>query len=327
MLGLGAGLERAGLSLDAARSTGSPRARATLDRLLTEARASPDDLSAVRLLSYSGPTAIDTLVELVDARHGEQVPLAAVRALARYGDPRIAERLVAFCPSAAPNLQVEIIQALASRAAWTPALLEACRRGDVAVGLIPQATRAALLRSDDAKTKQQAEKLFGAASPRAEVIARYESALALRGDSARGDKVFERECAGCHQLGQRGHALGPNLALIRNRTPQALIEAILDPNRDVAPNYVSYVLVDDSGRTTTGLILSETAASLTIGRDKGVTETIQKQNIDQLKATGMSLMPEGLEKTIDPQSMADLLAFLASVQYDMGTLPDFAAPE
>jgi putative heme-binding domain-containing protein len=85
--------------------------------------------------------------------------------------------------------------------------------------------------------------------------------------------------------------------------------------------------VDDSGRTTTGLILSETAASLTIGRDKGVTETIQKQDIEVLKASGLSLMPEGLEKSIDPQAMADLLAFLETVQYDIGTLPDFAKPQ
>ena len=76
----------------------------------------------------------------------------------------------------------------------------------------------------------------------------------------------------------------------------------------------------------TGLIQAETAGSLTLARDKGVTETIQKQNIEQIKSTGTSLMPEGLEKTIDPQSMADLLAFLEAVQYDIGTLPDFVAP-
>jgi putative heme-binding domain-containing protein len=75
------------------------------------------------------------------------------------------------------------------------------------------------------------------------------------------------------------------------------------------------------------LITSETATSITLARDKGVTETIQKQNIEAMKSTGTSLMPEGLEKTIDPQSMADLLAFLRSVQYDIGTLPDFAAPK
>ena len=81
------------------------------------------------------------------------------------------------------------------------------------------------------------------------------------------------------------------------------------------------------GRTASGLVTGETATSVTLGRDKGESETILKQNIDEIKSTGKSLMPEGLEKTIDPQAMADLLAFLKQVQYDIGTLPDFAQPE
>ena len=326
VLGLGGGLQRAGVSLDAIRSAHSTSATAMLEKLLARAHASAGTARAIRLLSYSGPQAIDTLAALVDSRHSEQVQLAAVRALARFSETHIAERLVDACRSASPQVQAEIVRALASRSAWIPALLDACGRGDVTVGLVPQAIRAALLRWEHAKVRARAEELFGTASPRADVIARYQSALTLRGDAARGDKVFERECSGCHQFGKRGHPLGPNLALIRNRTPRALIETILDPNRDVAPNYVSYIIVDDSGRTTTGVILAETAASITIGRDKGVTETIQKQNIEQLKATGTSLMPEGLEKTIDLQAMADLLAFLETVQYDIGTLPDFAKP-
>ncbi len=71
---------------------------------------------------------------------------------------------------------------------------------------------------------------------------------------------------------------------------------------------------------------SETASSVTLLRDKGVTDTIQKQNVEDIKSTGLSLMPEGLEKTIDPQGLADLLAFLRQVQYDIGTLPDFVPP-
>ena len=184
-----------------------------------------------------------------------------------------------------------------------------------------------LLNNRDAAIRARAEELFGAAAgPRKEVLERYGSALELAGSAARGDKVYERECSGCHRLGERGVQVGPNLALIRNRTPQGLLEAVLDPNREVAPAFVSYTLVDDSGRTLTGLVTAETTASITLAREKGVTETILKANIEQMQSSGKSLMPEGLEKTIDPQSMADLLAFLKQVQYDIGTLPDFVEP-
>ena len=143
---------------------------------------------------------------------------------------------------------------------------------------------------------------------------------------ARGSKVYERVCAQCHRLGERGFQVGPNLALTRNRTPAALLEAILNPNLELPPNFVNYIVIDHNGRTVTGLVIGETAASVTLGRENGATETILKKNIDQMTSTGTSLMPEGLEKLVDQQNMADLLAFLANVHYDIGTLPDFAQP-
>ena len=113
----------------------------------------------------------------------------------------------------------------------------------------------ALLNHPDSAVCARAEKLFSAgSSSRHDVIAEYQSSLTLSADAARGNKIFERECAACHQLGDRGFAVGPNLALTRNRTPGAMLEAILDPNREVQPRYVNYVVVDTDGRTATALI-------------------------------------------------------------------------
>jgi putative heme-binding domain-containing protein len=336
VLGLGAGLQRSGSSLDAIRSGISTGAAELLDELtrvaVRTAGATDGPMSAradaVRLLGYcGGQTTIDTLAALLDPREDESLRLASVRALARCRDAKVADHLVAAWRQATPSVQEEILAVLASRDAWVGALLWACQRGEIPPGHVPAAIRTTLLSSGDSVAKATAKQLFGATSARAEVIARYQPALSLAGDARRGEQVYERECMACHNLGERGYAVGPNLALVRNRTPAAMLEAILDPNRDVQPNYVSYVVVDDSGRTTTGLIQAETAGSVTLARDKGVTETIQKQNIEQIRSTGASLMPEGLERTVDAQQMADLLAFLKEVQYDIGTLPDFAKPE
>jgi putative membrane-bound dehydrogenase-like protein len=337
VLGLGAGLARASGSLAVAVQNAPPATAAMVDRLLRQAVAQVREADlplgrreqAVRLLGYAG-TADSTseLVGLIDARQQDQLALAAVRTLARASDPQIGRALVDAWRRAAPKVQEEIITALAARPAWTAILLDACSDDLVTPGQVTQTVRAGLLSHQDPKMREHAESLFGGkSSPRSEVIEQYKSALALVGDSQRGDKVYERECMACHRLGERGTQVGPNLALIRNRTPQALLEAILDPNREVNPTFVSYVVVDDSGRTTTGLVQSETANSITLARDKGVTETILKKNIDEMKSTGKSLMPEGLEKTVDPQALADLLAFLSQVQYDIGTLPDFVKPK
>ncbi len=335
--GLGVGLQRANSSLEEVKPAASVAGRRLLDELFEHAvaqandpTATPDERqSAVRLLGYAGsPRVTAALARLFEPGTPEAVQIAAVRTLARFSEPEIAKIFVNSWRRSTPKVQEEMIVALASRRPWVEQMLAACDRNDVSASQIGRATRTALLSDQDSAVREHAEKLFGgASSPRNEVIARYQNALLLDGDAARGDKVYERECMTCHRLGDRGFQVGPNLALIRNRTPAALLEAILDPNREVQPSFVNYAVVDDSGRTVTGLILAETANSITLVRDKGVTETLLKQNIAELHSTGKSLMPEGLEKNVDPQGLADLLTFLRQVQYDIGTLPDFAQPQ
>jgi putative heme-binding domain-containing protein len=334
---LGAGLQRAGGSLDEARKSAGGGATAVVERLVREAartaasrQATSDErVHAVRLLGYDcGARAAGVLNGLLlDRQQGEAVQMAAVEALGRFADVGTAMGLIQAWHHSTPQVQDQITVALGSRAAWSGLLLDACGSGRIAPGRIPRATRVALLASRDSALRERAQKVFGdASSSRAEVIARYQSALSLPGDVARVSLVYERVCMQCHRLGERGFQVGPNLALTRNRTPSALLEAILDPNREVPPSFVNYIVIDDSGRTTTGLVVGETAASVTLGHEKGVTETILKRNIEEMTSTGMSLMPEGLEKLVDPQNIADLLAFLADVHYDIGTLPDFAQP-
>ena len=125
----------------------------------------------------------------------------------------------------------------------------------------------------------------------------------------------------CHQVGKQGQAVGPNLATTKNRTPEELLLHILDPNREVQPAFIQYSVIDNSGGIYSGLIAAETASSITLRRDKSVEKTILKSEIDEISSSEKSLMPEGFEKTIPPQEMADLLAFLKEMHYDIGTQP------
>jgi putative heme-binding domain-containing protein len=68
------------------------------------------------------------------------------------------------------------------------------------------------------------------------------------------------------------------------------------------------------GRQLTGLIAAETATSITLKRADNATDTVLRIDIEQLKSTGMSLMPEGMEKQIDQAAMADLLTFLMTAE-------------
>lgn len=223
-------------------------------------------------------------------------------------------------------------------------------RNEPSSGIIPSlidpANRGPLLKHTDAEIARLAKSLFTQTtpSPRAQVIREYASALQQAGDAARGARVFERECMACHRIADRGIALGPDLTGSPTRDMAALLTNILDPNASVPPNSVQYLVIDQDGRTYTGMMASETATSVTLRRGGGSEDTILRARIAEMTSTGLSLMPEGLEKTISMPEMADLVAYLRASHrggdsdgagastgvvrtLDIGTLPGLIEPD
>ena len=89
---------------------------------------------------------------------------------------------------------------------------------------------------------------------------------------------------------------GPNLASVRRKTPEEILVSILDPNREVSPEFVEYLIALDDGRVVTGLVAAETPSGLTLRGREGAEQTILRRNVAEIASTGKSLMPEGLEK-------------------------------
>jgi putative heme-binding domain-containing protein len=124
--------------------------------------------------------------------------------------------------------------------------------------------------------------------------------------------LYGKTCVQCHRSGTAGHQVGPDLASVQNKSPADLLVAILDPNREAQPSFQTYTAVTRQGTIHTGLIASETAASLTLKRAEAKEDVVLRETLEELISTGQSLMPEGLEKDLDKQALADLIAFIKS---------------
>ncbi len=318
LLGLGQGLRRRGKSLasiqlEAARTL-VERTLDAADAIAASEDAPPEDrIQAVELLACAAfERSAPTLSSLLDPRRPQPVQLAAVRALAGHRHDRVPSSLLARYRQSTPPVRAEIVQALLARTERTETLLEAIDAGTVATFDVPAVRRSLLLNHKDEALRRRATKLFESAAPaeRRGAIDAYQVALTTPGDRARGQTVLKRECLVCHRLGDVGHDVGPNLLSVRRRTPDELLLHILDPNREVAPNFVEYVVVTADGRTTTGVVAAESATTITLGRAEGQQETILRADIEAITSSGKSLMPEGLEKRITIQEMADLLTLL-----------------
>lgn len=258
----------------------------------------------------------ETLVALLEPAQPADLQSAAMATLASFDSPEVAALLLERFAVLSPRLKGQATDALLSRPAWAIKLLEAVEKGDVAAGDVDPA-RLKLLsdhRDPAVRTKVAALLKTFQVSKRGDVVEAYRPVLEQRGDAARGKEIFAKTCAACHRVQGVGYETGPNIAAMKNRGPEAILLNILDPNREVNPQYLSYAALLEDGRTITGLIASETATSLTFKRADNATDTVLRIDIQQLKSTGQSLMPEGLEKQVDKQAMADLLEYFKTIE-------------
>jgi putative heme-binding domain-containing protein len=195
-------------------------------------------------------------------------------------------------------------------------LLSAVEGGKIERSQLDPARVDMLLNSPDDEVRSRAATLFAKARPadRADAVAAYRAVLEWKADRARGKQVFKKECAICHRLEGEGYDLGLPLQSVRNRGRETILVSVLDPNREVNPTYLNYVALTEDGLTFTGMIASETATSITLKRAENQSDTVLRTEIEELVSTGKSIMPEGLEKQIPKQAMADLIEYLMTVE-------------
>src|SRR5262249_7575918 len=156
-------------------------------------------------------------------------------ALGALRDPRVPEVLLAGWKGYVPGLRSRVLDVLLARQEWAPALLDAVERKQVLAAEVDAAHRQRLLQHKLVGIRERPAKAFaGAVDPdRQKVVEAYRPALALTGDTARGRQLFSKTCATCHQLGDLGQQVGPDLASVGDKSPEGLLIAMLDPNRAV----------------------------------------------------------------------------------------------
>jgi putative heme-binding domain-containing protein len=280
-------------------------------------QAVPDRVSAVRTLGLAEFDKVKpNFTEFLKFRQPEAVQKAALETLARFDQAAVPELIIDAWPSLSPQVRATAAETLFGRPVWINTFLEAVEKGKIKTGEVDPARIKILQVFADAQIRDRAEKLFKGTqlSKRKEVVDAYQKSLTLKGDMTNGKELFKKNCAVCHRIDGVGEQIGAELGALRDRGADFILLNVLDPNREVLPKFITYFVQTDSGRTYTGMILAETATSITLRRPDGTNDTILRVNIEELRSTGMSFMPEGLEKSINHQEMADLIAYLMSVR-------------
>ena len=322
---LGTGLARRGAKLtdlvagDANRELAAAVANAFQKAAAT---ATDNDASASARVAAAGILAWDrtqsarhALEELLTSSNPPSVQLAAVSAFGQHPIKKAASVLLESWTTMSPAVRRETINQLQTTSTGLNAILTSVESQDIQPRDLERTFKQQLLSHRDPKIKARSAKLLGAAveTNRTQVVKDYQKVLELDGDVLRGRAVFEKTCSVCHRVNGIGHAVAPDLVSVKNKSEADLLIAILDPNREAQPNFNTYNVITNQGKTFSGIIAVESATSITLRRAESREDVVLRSNIDEMSATGRSLMPEGLEKDLRPQQLADVIAFVRSI--------------
>ena len=270
-------------------------------------------LDAVRLLVHiPWDAARPALEKLLAEAQPNEVRTAAVGVLSTHKRPEVAPILLAPLKGAMPALRREILEAMARQPERLDFLLgeiegKRLAPGELGIPLIRQLVSHAV-----PAIRDRARTLLKDSLPedRQVVIDRFKAAAEKDGDAKKGREVFKKNCAPCHRIGDLGTAVGPDISDTLSKKKEQFLVDILDPSRVIDNNYMNVLVRTKSGAILSGFIAEQTASSLTLRRGEGQQDVVLRADIEEMKSSGTSLMPEGVEKAIPLEEMTDLLTFL-----------------
>jgi len=283
-----------------------------------EALLEADRNLALELLAHArDPESKNACLAVLRSCDSQELRAQAARSLAGRPDADLPGDLLATYPEQTPTVRAAIRDALCWQPRAAQALLQAVEERDISRGELGAGVEARLLKHRDQSVRTVAAKVLSseASAERKSVLADYQKSLSLTPDVPAGKSLFRQHCATCHHIGDVGVDVAPDISDSRVKSAAQLLTDILNPNQAIDNNYVSYVVVMNDGNVHTGLIAAETSSSVTLRQPENKTLTLLRADIESLHSSGVSLMPEGFEKHLSHQQLADLIGFVKNWRY------------
>ncbi|MBS1787004.1 MAG: c-type cytochrome [Acidobacteria bacterium] len=268
-------------------------------------------VTAVRALRGGQFAAVSPVLDkLLSDQNAPELQAAAIESLSAFDDPGIASNLIVQWQKFSPDIRQKVLSALLSDRERMKVLLKALEEGKIERSMADPAMQAKLFDHPDKDVVERAHKFFKEENDeRKTIVASYADALKLTGDVMRGRDLFASTCAKCH-IPQAGRPrVGADLSGINNKTKEELLNSIMNPSETIEGRFVNYIVTTKDGRIEDGVLANETSGAVTLrNADRDV--TILRKNIAEIRASAISLMPEGYEKTLTKQQIADIIAYL-----------------
>jgi putative membrane-bound dehydrogenase-like protein len=312
------------LGLDAALlsvSWKNPRALDYVRQTFQTAGLAPElRLRALGALIAAGDKSLLDSVAAVLAARGGPAPAEfrgqVLAALGRLDDPKVAEAVLGAYKNLEPDVQPKAVELLTERAVWAKALLAAIGEKQVPAEALGVNQVRKLLASRDPELIKAVQSQWGTIreerNPKRDAVITEMRSLIRRnpGDPHRGQEVFKKVCGQCHKIYGEGEEVGPDITVNGRGSFEQLLSNVFDPSLVIGAAYQARTIVTTQGRVVTGLVAEESDQRVVLKVQGGKQEVVARGEIDEMKTSELSLMPEDLEKALKPDEIADLFAFI-----------------
>ena len=260
----------------------------------------------------------------------DQLRGAALRGLAVYDDPRTPRMIIDVFPKLSAAEKRDALATLTVRIGYAKELLDAVADKKIATTDLSADVVRQLRNLGNKELAKRVAEVWGVVrdtpADRAKLIAQQRKALSVphANDLPLGRAVFIKTCAQCHTLFGTGGKVGPDITGANRQSLDYLLENIFDPSAVIPKEYAASLVELQDGRLLTGIVKSETAATMTIVT---ATETLTVPHVDvaSKKVSDKSMMPDDLVSKLTDHELRSLIAYLQSpVQVPLLATPENA---
>jgi len=267
------------------------------------------------------------LLTIISSQADRPLHKAALTALQQFDEPGVATQVLARFDSFDPDSRGAALNLLSSRPEWSLQLLQAVDSGHLPASTITADAVQKMKTYPDPRLTQLLRKncpqeRVATTSEMQQQIHQYASTIRTGGGNPyEGRKLFNMSCGQCHKLFGQGAQIGPDLTPYKRDDLDTMLLNVVNPNAEIRESYETYLVTTKDGRTLSGFLADKDNRVVVLRGLDGVNQVLPQDQIQEMKSTGMSLMPQGLLSALSEQQLRDLFAYLQSAQPLVGEPP------
>jgi putative heme-binding domain-containing protein len=275
---------------------------------------------ATLLGTINQPTCVPVLLQVLKQSRNDALRSACLASLQSYSDSAISTTVIGVYADLPEQVRETAQSLLASRKAWAEQFLEAIESGRIDPRTVMEANVRKLLLHDSPRIAALAKKHWGELSgPSPEQLREQIDQLSgligsASGNPYQGKQLFLQSCGKCHVLFAQGGKIGPDLTTYKRDDLRGMLLNVVNPSAEIREGFENYIVLTADGRALTGFIADQDANVVVIRGADGQNITVGRDNIEEMRATRQSVMPEGLLKDFSEQQIRDLFAYLRATQ-------------